>query len=365
MAVAPIEVTGEPLEIQPICLITVDSIHTVNVVVWEKPVSTAIDYYNIYKESTVADVYFLAGSVDYDSLSIFTDPNSNPKQRSWRYKMTAVDLCGNESDFSDVHKTMHVAISHGLGTDYNLSWNDYDGYSYGSYYLYRYRPSTGWVSMDTLPSSNSSYTDFSVPQGEVNYVVETKHPNGCLATKTKNFNSSKSNTSFAIASGPLSVTISATDASLGNCDGTATVLPAGGSPPYTYLWDDSLAQSNATAAGLCPGTYSVMVVDADGNTIIETITVGEDAIGFPEHIGKRNVKVTPNPFTESTVLEFDNKNNEALILLLYDITGKVVREYKEIRGNKVIIRRKNLIAGTYYYQLKGEQGSNAGQFMVE
>jgi hypothetical protein len=188
MSVASIELEGESLGIQQICLVTVDSIDLVNVVVWEKPVSTSIDYYNIYKESTVAGVYFLAGSVYYDSLSTFTDPNSNPKQRSWRYKMTAVDFCGNESDFSDVHKTIHLSINQGLGNDFNLIWNDYEGYSYGTYFIHRHRPNTGWLVIDSIPSNLYSYTDFAVPQGNLDYVIEAKHSTGCVATKVKNFN---------------------------------------------------------------------------------------------------------------------------------------------------------------------------------
>jgi len=50
------------------------------------------------------------------------------------------------------------------------------------------------------------------------------------------------------------------------CNGRATVTPAGGVPLYTYLWDDPLAQNDSTATGLCPGTYTVTVTDANGCT---------------------------------------------------------------------------------------------------
>lgn len=51
------------------------------------------------------------------------------------------------------------------------------------------------------------------------------------------------------------------------CDGEATFYPAFGTPPYSYLWNDPMAHTTATAMGLCDGKYTVRVVDADNDTI--------------------------------------------------------------------------------------------------
>lgn len=56
----------------------------------------------------------------------------------------------------------------------------------------------------------------------------------------------------------------AVDANCGNADGNATVTPANGTAPYTYLWSN--AQTTATASNLAQGTYSVVVTDAYGCT---------------------------------------------------------------------------------------------------
>ncbi len=76
-------------------------------------------------------------------------------------------------------------------------------------------------------------------------------------------------------SGPQSVTItepasgvvsiaSASPACNGNCNGIATANVFGGTAPYTFLWDDALAQTTQTATNLCAGTYTVIVNDANG-----------------------------------------------------------------------------------------------------
>ncbi len=48
-------------------------------------------------------------------------------------------------------------------------------------------------------------------------------------------------------------------------DGTATVVPANGTPNYSYQWDANASnQTTATATGLAANTYAVTVTDANG-----------------------------------------------------------------------------------------------------
>lgn len=63
-----------------------------------------------------------------------------------------------------------------------------------------------------------------------------------------------------------STAITATSSSTGTCgcNGTATVNPSGGQPPYTYVWNTSPTQNTQTAVGLCPGTYVCTIYDQNG-----------------------------------------------------------------------------------------------------
>src|ERR1051326_3565966 len=47
----------------------------------------------------------------------------------------------------------------------------------------------------------------------------------------------------------------------GSCNGSITVSVSGGVGPFTYSWNTSPAQTNATATGLCAGTYTCTVID--------------------------------------------------------------------------------------------------------
>ncbi|GIV33138.1 MAG: hypothetical protein KatS3mg031_0673 [Chitinophagales bacterium] len=59
------------------------------------------------------------------------------------------------------------------------------------------------------------------------------------------------------------------------CDGTASAVATGGTPPYTFQWSNG---SSATSIdSLCPGEYCVTVSDANGCVQFACVTVGEDS----------------------------------------------------------------------------------------
>ncbi|MBN4072239.1 choice-of-anchor B family protein, partial [Flavobacteriales bacterium AH-315-E23] len=63
----------------------------------------------------------------------------------------------------------------------------------------------------------------------------------------------------------------------GSCDAGAAPAIVGGVAPLTYLWDDPSAQTTDTAIGLCAGTYTLMVIDAAGDTASASVTITQPA----------------------------------------------------------------------------------------
>ncbi len=191
----------QPPPQQEICLITVDSAIHKNTVVWEKTNDPRIDHFNIYREGSQSNSYFRVGSVETGSLSMFTDSLADPAVRSWRYKITTVDTCGNESALSNHHESIHLSMNTGLNNTVNLDWNDYEGFNYPGFNIYRYDNLNGWQLLDQVSKNVNTYTDTMPSQsGFLNYMVEAVPPFACTATKAKNFNSTRSNR--ASTSGP-------------------------------------------------------------------------------------------------------------------------------------------------------------------
>tara|TARA_R110002012_G_scaffold6480_7_gene29956 strand:- start:15123 stop:24740 length:9618 start_codon:yes stop_codon:yes gene_type:complete len=58
-------------------------------------------------------------------------------------------------------------------------------------------------------------------------------------------------------------------------DGSIQLAPAGGSPPYTYIWDNG--GSSNTTNNLVAGIYQVSIIDSKGCEIIETYEITEPA----------------------------------------------------------------------------------------
>jgi hypothetical protein len=187
----------------PICMVTVDSTSTKNVIVWEKPSNAPIDSFRIYRE--IASVYTHVGSVHYTSLSEFTDNTSgiNPNTTSYKYKLSVLDTCGNESVLSAYHQTMHVQLSVAFPQGVNLSWNDYTGFTFSQYRILRDNLGNGnWNVLDSVSYGITTYTSTDVLPN-ARYIVEATRPIPCVSTRqnSNTRNSSKSNTASQTTTG--------------------------------------------------------------------------------------------------------------------------------------------------------------------
>ena len=201
------DVYQEDPEINPICLVTVDSVTGKNLVAWDRVQTEGIATYNIYRESSQKDVFFLAGTIPATDETLFLDASADPGIRSFRYKLTAVDNCGNESEFSVRHKTMHLTLNLGLDNSVNLIWDLYEGFEFSTYDIWRFTSANGWELLESVSSNITSYTDFSPPFENLFYVVEVIHPTGCTPTELKagTLNSSRSNRQSKLQEGNTSV----------------------------------------------------------------------------------------------------------------------------------------------------------------
>ena len=187
----------EPPAVNELCLVTVDSASGKNMLIWERNDASDISHFNIYRESSQKNVYQLIGQVPVEDLTVFTDSVADPMIRSWKYRISAVDVCGNESELSMPHKTIHLTLNLGLITNsINLIWDHYEGFDFSTYRVLRYTSDEGWKALDALASTLTSYTDLSAPEDiALFYVIEVMHPTGCTATELKaaTLNASRSN----------------------------------------------------------------------------------------------------------------------------------------------------------------------------
>ena len=178
---------------QKICLVTVDTSLTKNVIVWEKTSGKNIKYYKIYKENIATHVFDSIGFRLFDSLSYFTDTQSFPKIRSAKYRISTVDSNGAESSLSPFHQTIQLNISKGTGWNFDLTWTPYIGFPVYYYRIWRWSLINGWTKIDSVQGGTFTYND-SPPLGLVYYFIETVSPHPCNVSKAQtNYNTSRSN----------------------------------------------------------------------------------------------------------------------------------------------------------------------------
>ena len=165
----------------PICLVTVDTASTHNILLWEKPSDKSlIDSFIIYREITTG-LYSRIAAFHRDSLSEYHDYSANPNSTSYRYKLSVLDICGVESALSNFHHTIHLQ---NLGSG-NFQWTFYEVENSSnpvtSFNVYRDNLGNGnFQQIGLIPGTNSTFTDvnyFAFP--DANYVVDVNWSISC------------------------------------------------------------------------------------------------------------------------------------------------------------------------------------------
>ena len=95
------------------------------------------------------------------------------------------------------------------------------------------------------------------------YTIDVTDASGCVSSDAVTINEPSA----------LVMVTTATQASCGSADGSATVSVTGGATPYAYLWSDPNGQTTTTATGLSSGGYTVTVTDGSGCSNQASITI--------------------------------------------------------------------------------------------
>ncbi|MBK6836566.1 MAG: T9SS type A sorting domain-containing protein [Bacteroidetes bacterium] len=103
----------------------------------------------------------------------------------------------------------------------------------------------------SCPISNTTANLFNACAGV--YTLTAVDMNGCMGTSTAVINQPVSLTSVVFPTPPTSCNA---------CDGYASIVTSGGTPPYSFAWNTGSTLQNLS--GLCPGFYDVSIVDANG-----------------------------------------------------------------------------------------------------
>lgn len=244
------------------------------------------------------------------------------------YTVTITDANGCTST-SSVNITSPTAINIAVVSTTNVSCN---GGNNGAINLNLTGGTPGY-SYTWTPSVGSGPNVSGLVAGTYNVAVTDQ--NGC--STTMNFNITE----------PSAITVSTitNPSTCGNSNGFVSVTPLGGTPGYTYLWDDPSAQTTAIATSLPAGTYTAIVTDANGCTVSTPVVLADQA----------GPTIAPFTFTEPLC------NGTALgTATVFPVGGTPVYTYLWSGiGAQTTQTATALVAGTYTVTVTDNNGCTA------
>lgn len=166
--------------------------------------------------------------------------------------------------------------------------------------------------------------------GAGTYTVTITDANGCTATATVTI--SQPGQLIGTAAALTNVICN------GGSNGSASVNPAGGTPPYTYLWTPS-GQTTQNATGLAAGVYTVTITDANGCTTTATTMITQ-----------------PTALSAPTIAVVDTcgMNTGSVSVNVTGGTGPYSYSWAPVSGGGPVLN--NLNAGTYTVTITDANG---------
>lgn len=169
----------------PICIVTIDKDLGTNKIVWEKVWHSSIQKVHVYK--MIGGEYAWIGSVDSVRRSYFDDFITNAQASPSRYAIKTEDACGNKSQFSAFHQTIHLGVSPGTdGVTNVLDWTDYIDESGNFepvwYYIYRGTDKNNLVLHDSVDAKVASECNDDNPMGAKYYKIGVKKEQACVTS---------------------------------------------------------------------------------------------------------------------------------------------------------------------------------------
>jgi hypothetical protein len=163
----------------------------------------------------------------------------------------------------------------------------------------------------------------------------------------------------------LSLSIVSSPEMMMNGNGTAHVEVQGGTPPYSYSWNDPANQNTPMAEQLASGEYRVQITDQNGCEEVGFVLVNRETI--LENLRHLDVSVYPNPASDIILIDAKLEPATSSTLTISDVNGKTLffRKYEFQGPIREIVEVKNWPAGVYYVRVFSEEGTAVGKIVVQ
>jgi subtilisin-like proprotein convertase family protein len=145
-----------------------------------------------------------------------------------------------------------------------------------------------------------------------------------------------------------------------NCNGSVSVTATGGTAPYFYTWS-----SGTATTGLCNGTYTVTITDANDCTATTTATV-ENFVGTNSIPSLTDFNLSPNPNNGQFTLTVGFDKQQDALIEIFAINGQLImsKSVQALRVN-LPIDLSNQASGIYVVRLTTKEGASVLRAMKQ
>jgi len=178
---------------------------------------------------------------------------------------------------------------------------------------------TGGTPGYTYQWSDAQITQTATGLAAGTYFVTVTDTNGCIAVTSAN---------ISVSASPL-VTVIGNPTGCTVNNGSAVATPNGGTPPFTYLWNNGLTTD--TVNDLALGIYTITITDANGCTATNSV----------------NITVASNPTVITSVLSNDSCNGDNNGSAIANVSGGLPNYTYSWSNIQTTPSATGLIAGSY------------------
>ena len=118
---------------------------------------------------------------------------------------------------------------------------------------------------------------------------------------------------------------------LSESNGTLTIGSiTGGTPPYTFTWENFPGETGNAISFSTPGNYTVTITDSRGCTATESITATS-----AESIENLIFNIYPNPATD--LLKIEDRSGRNFNYTVFTVDGRIVLTGSSVQGNTIAL----------------------------
>lgn len=125
---------------------------------------------------------------------------------------------------------------------------------------------------------------------------------------------------------PIIIQAEVQNSTSGANNGSITLTVSGGTPGYSYLWNDPAQSELPVLSQLAPGTYSVIVTDANGCTRQALFTVADLTSSVSAINPNRQLRITPNPASDYMAVYWSDGALPEGQLSIYNVSGQLIQK---------------------------------------